>query len=103
MPLLESEVDPDPFAQFGRWFTDAASVVAHPEDMAVASADGTGQPSVRMVLLKHWDRDGFVFYTNYGSRKGRELADNPACGPPFLLVAAGAPGAHRGTGPTGCR
>ena len=77
LPLLESDVDPDPFAQFERWFIDAASVVANPEAMAVASADSSGQPSVRMVLLKHWDKDGFVFYTNYGSRKGRELADNP--------------------------
>src|SRR5271168_4657506 len=70
LPLLESDVDPDPFAQFERWFVDAASVVANPEAMAVASADTSGQPSVRMVLLKHWDQDGFVFYTNYGSRKG---------------------------------
>jgi pyridoxamine 5'-phosphate oxidase len=77
LPLLESEADPDPFAQFERWFTDAATVVANPEAMAVASADGSGQPSVRMVLLKHWDRDGYVFYTNYGSRKGTELAGNP--------------------------
>jgi pyridoxamine 5'-phosphate oxidase len=77
LPLLESDVDPDPFAQFERWFIDASGVVANPEAMAVASADASGQPSVRMVLLKHWDEDGFVFYTNYGSRKGRELADNP--------------------------
>ncbi len=77
LPLLESDVDPDPFTQFERWFTDAARVVANPEAMALASADARGQPSVRMVLLKHWDEDGFVFYTNYGSRKGRELADNP--------------------------
>jgi pyridoxamine 5'-phosphate oxidase len=77
LPLLESGADPDPFAQFERWFIDAATVVANPEAMAVASADGRGQPSVRMVLLKHWDKDGFVFYTNYGSRKGTELADNP--------------------------
>jgi pyridoxamine 5'-phosphate oxidase len=76
LPLLESDVDHDPFAQFERWFIDAASVVANPEAMAVASADASGQPSVRMVLLKHWDEDGFVFYTNFGSRKGRELADN---------------------------
>lgn len=76
-PLLEDDVDPDPLVQFGRWFEDAAAVVAHPEAMAVATVDHHGQPSVRMVLLKAWGADGFVFHTNYGGRKGRELADNP--------------------------
>ena len=77
VPLLEDSVDPDPLVQFGRWFEDAASVVASPEAMAVATADADGRPSVRMVLLKAWGRDGFVFHTNYESRKGRELAANP--------------------------
>jgi pyridoxamine 5'-phosphate oxidase len=76
-PLREGDVDPDPLVQFGRWFEDAAAVVASPEAMAVASVDGDGQPSVRMVLLKSWGEDGFVFYTNYDSRKGRQLAGNP--------------------------
>jgi pyridoxamine 5'-phosphate oxidase len=76
-PLLEGDVDPDPLVQFGRWFEDAATVVAHPEAMAVATVDPHGQPSVRMVLLKAWGADGFVFHTNYGGRKGHELADNP--------------------------
>ncbi len=76
-PLLEGDVDPDPLVQFGRWFEDAAAVVAHPEAMAVATVDPHGQPSVRMVLLKDWGADGFVFHTNYGGRKGHELADNP--------------------------
>jgi pyridoxamine 5'-phosphate oxidase len=76
-PLLEGTVDPDPLAQFGRWFEDAARVMASPEAMAVASADAEGRPSARMVLLKAWDERGFVFHTNYDSRKGRELGANP--------------------------
>jgi pyridoxamine 5'-phosphate oxidase len=76
-PLLESQVDPDPVVQFGRWFADAGEVVAHPEAMAVASVDPDGRPSVRMVLLKAWGDDGFIFHTNYTSRKGRALAANP--------------------------
>jgi pyridoxamine 5'-phosphate oxidase len=76
-PLLESGADPDPLAQFGRWFNEAAAVVPHPEAMAVATADTHGHPSVRMVLLKGWDADGFVFHTNFDSRKGRDLGENP--------------------------
>jgi pyridoxamine 5'-phosphate oxidase len=63
--------------QFGRWFDDAARVMTSPEAMAVASADAQGRPSARMVLLKAWGEEGFVFHTNYDSRKGRELTENP--------------------------
>ncbi len=76
-PLLEAGADPDPRVQFGRWFKEAAVVVPHPEAMAVATADIHGHPSVRMVLLKGWDADGFVFHTNFDSRKGHELGENP--------------------------
>jgi pyridoxamine 5'-phosphate oxidase len=76
-PLLESMVDPDPLVQFGRWFDDAATVVASPEAMAVATASREGRPSVRMVLLKAVGEAGFVFHTNFDSRKGGELSDNP--------------------------
>ena len=76
-PLVESDVDPDPLIQFGRWFDDAAAVMDSPEAMAVASVGPDGRPSVRMVLLKEWGEDGFVFRTNYTSRKGRELTDHP--------------------------
>jgi pyridoxamine 5'-phosphate oxidase len=75
--LLERNADPDPLVQFGRWFDDATMAVASPEVMAVASADPEGRPSVRMVLLKAWGEDGFVFHTNLDSRKARELTDNP--------------------------
>jgi pyridoxamine-phosphate oxidase len=76
-PFLESAVDPDPFAQFRRWYADAEATVAHPEAVAVATADRYGRPSVRMVLMKAFDDRGPVFYTNYSGRKGRELDENP--------------------------
>lgn len=76
--LLEESVDADPIAQFGRWFEQAlASEVAEPTAMTLASATREGKPSARIVLLKGYDAQGFVFYTNYASRKGRELAGNP--------------------------
>jgi pyridoxamine 5'-phosphate oxidase len=78
-PLEEGSVDPDPIVQFGRWFADAlASDMIEPTAMTLATADPGGRPSARMVLLKGFDEGGFVFYTNYGSRKAGELADNPA-------------------------
>ena len=77
-PLREEDVDPDPVRQFRAWFQAATDVgVPMPEAAAVATADGDGTPSVRMVLVKEADDDGFVFYTNYESRKARELAANP--------------------------
>lgn len=76
-PLLESGADPDPFVQFGQWYEEAGAVVLHPEAMAVATADRQGRPSVRMVLLKAWGPEGFVFFTNLDSRKGVELTENP--------------------------
>jgi pyridoxamine 5'-phosphate oxidase len=75
--LDERTVDPDPLVQFGGWYRRAAEAVAAPESMALATADAAGRPSARMVLLKSWDADGFVFYTNYDGRKSRELAANP--------------------------
>jgi len=77
--LLEKDVDPDPIQQFDHWFTDAThAAVTEANAMTVATADpATGAPSVRVCLLKGFDARGFVFYTNYQSRKGRELAENP--------------------------
>jgi pyridoxamine 5'-phosphate oxidase len=64
--------------QFHRWYDDASAArVAMPEAMALATASPDGRPSVRMVLLKSADERGFVFFTNYGSRKGIELNSNP--------------------------
>lgn len=69
----------DPIARFRRWYAAAVRhpSILQPEAMALASADRRGRPAVRVVLLKHADAGGFVFYTNADSRKGRELAANP--------------------------
>jgi pyridoxamine 5'-phosphate oxidase len=65
--------------QFGHWFAEAdAADLIEPNAMTLATADAGGRPSARMVLLKGFDERGFVFYTNYGSRKADELAGNPA-------------------------
>jgi pyridoxamine 5'-phosphate oxidase len=73
----ERDLLPDPVAQFESWFAEARQATAVPEAMALATAEPSGHPSARMVLLKGFDERGFVFHTNYGSRKGRELEANP--------------------------
>jgi pyridoxamine 5'-phosphate oxidase len=76
-PLLEEDVDPDPLVQFKKWFSEArASGIAQPDAMTLATAVDE-HPSARVVLLKHFDESGFVFFSNYQSQKGREIADNP--------------------------
>jgi pyridoxamine 5'-phosphate oxidase len=76
--LDESDVDPDPFRQFELWIRDALErEPGEPNAMTLATATRDGRPSARMVLLRGFDDRGFVFYTNYGSRKGRELDENP--------------------------
>jgi pyridoxamine 5'-phosphate oxidase len=76
--LLESNAAADPVAQFGRWFADAGRAdVPEPTAMTLATADATGRPSARVVLLKGFDDRGFTFFTNYTSRKGRDLDANP--------------------------
>ncbi|HEU0204192.1 MAG TPA: pyridoxamine 5'-phosphate oxidase [Burkholderiaceae bacterium] len=79
--LDESTADADPIRQFRVWFEEAlAAQVREPSAMTLATADKDGRPSARIVLLKGFDADGFSFFTNYGSRKGEELAVNPhAC------------------------
>lgn len=77
--LNESEVSADPVEQFRVWFDQAlAAGVPEPNAMALATTKPDGRPAARIVLLKHFDANGFLFFTNYSSRKGRELADNPA-------------------------
>jgi pyridoxamine 5'-phosphate oxidase len=77
--LGEEGLATEPMEQFTRWFEEAAaSGIFEPNAMIVSTADpATARPSSRTVLLKQYDERGFVFYTNYGSRKGRELAANP--------------------------
>jgi pyridoxamine 5'-phosphate oxidase len=77
-PLNEEEVDRDPFKQFEAWFRQAEAVVPIlPNAMTLATSTKEGVPSSRVVLLKGFDENGFVFYTNYLSQKGRELDENP--------------------------
>jgi pyridoxamine 5'-phosphate oxidase len=77
-PLLERDLHPEPLMQFEAWFSEARGTELElPEAMALATVSADGSPSVRMVLLKGFDERGFVFFTSYESRKGRELAENP--------------------------
>src|SRR3712207_376074 len=76
--LKESDADPDPIGQFRGWFGEALAANLHePNAMTLATATADGRPSARVVLLKGFDERGFVFYTNYGGRKSRELEANP--------------------------
>lgn len=76
-PLNEADVDADPFRQFSSWFAEAEEAdVRTPEAAVVATASRDGAPSARMVLVKVRSAEGFVFYTNFGSRKARELSEN---------------------------
>ncbi len=79
MNILDtSSLDADPLRQFRARFAEAeAAGIGAPESVALATATADGRPSLRMVLLKCADEDGFVFYTNLGSRKATELAANP--------------------------
>ncbi len=83
--LAETDVHADPLAQFERWFRDAqAAGVPLANAMTLATASSSGVPSARVVLLKGVEEGGFVFYTNYLSRKGRELAVRPLASLVFL-------------------
>lgn len=76
--LRRDQLQDDPFQQFGTWMQDAIDAgLELPNAMTVATADAEGRPSARVTLLKGFDADGFVFYTNYQSRKGQDLAVNP--------------------------
>ena len=77
IPLDEASLDADPFVQFERWWEEAVEVVREPEAICVATADASGQPRARMVLLRSRDERGFCFFTNYDSRKGHDLEENP--------------------------
>jgi pyridoxamine 5'-phosphate oxidase len=76
--LNEEDLADDPYEQFAAWLADVhAAELPEPSAMVVATADADGRPSARHVLLRHFDDRGFVFYTNFGSRKGQELDANP--------------------------
>ncbi len=77
-PLLLDSMDADPIKQFTRWFQDAEQTeIALPNAMTLATSSRQGKPSARMVLLKGIDERGFVFFTNYESRKAQDLQENP--------------------------
>jgi pyridoxamine 5'-phosphate oxidase len=76
--LRREELNPDPVAQFSEWFSQATELAVHePNAMTLATVDESGMPFQRTVLLKYYDHDGFVFFTNYGSRKSKQIAANP--------------------------
>ena len=78
MTFKKKDADPDPIKQFDRWFRDALAAEPElPEAASLSTAGADGRPSARIVLLKDFDERGLVFYSNYESRKGRELSENP--------------------------
>lgn len=86
--LSEATVHPDPIRQFDQWFEDAVvAELPQPEAMALATGSPDGRPSARMVLLKQVDERGFVFFSNYESRKGGELTQNPHAALVFYWAA----------------
>ncbi|MDQ3048297.1 MAG: pyridoxamine 5'-phosphate oxidase [Bacteroidota bacterium] len=76
--LDEKDVDPNPFVQFEKWFKEAVEAkVNEPNAMSLSTVSEAGKPSSRILLLRNYNDQGFVFYSNYTSRKGTELLDNP--------------------------
>src|ERR1041384_1170196 len=76
--LRRADLEDDPFQQFRRWWDHAQSAnLSEPTAMTLATATSDGAPSARIVLLRGFDERGFTFFTNYDSRKGRELTENP--------------------------
>ena len=76
--LSESDVAADPILQFQKWFSEAVNAKLYePNVMTFATADSDGKPSARIVLLKGFDEQGFIFYTNYESKKAQDLVENP--------------------------
>jgi pyridoxamine 5'-phosphate oxidase len=88
-PLREEDAHPSPFEQFTRWFGQAAARGLMPEAATLATATADGIPSARIVLVKVRDESGFVFFSNYESQKGRELAANPRAALVFHWDALG--------------
>ena len=85
--LVEKDVRNHPVDQFGIWFEQAVNGgLLEPNAMVLATADAKGNPSARTVLLKAYDKNGFTFFTNYDSRKGREMDENPSVSILFLWL-----------------
>ena len=89
-PLLIEELESDPIVQFEKWFSEAWDEnYPMPHAMSLATASAEGLPTVRTVLLKRYDPRGFVFFTNYGSRKAKQMSDNPQAALLFPWVRLG--------------
>ncbi|MDQ6809621.1 MAG: pyridoxamine 5'-phosphate oxidase [Verrucomicrobiota bacterium] len=85
--LRRADLDPDPIRQFGNWFTVAVEAqIRDVNAMSLATATADGRPSVRIVLLKDFSHEGFVFFTNYASEKGQQLDANPHAALSFYWV-----------------
>jgi pyridoxamine 5'-phosphate oxidase len=88
--LSENDVDSDPFVQFSRWYDEHLRAgIAIPESVSLGTASADGKVSVRTVLLKGFDVTGFIFFTNYGSRKGTQLSENPYAAMLFYWMESG--------------
>ena len=89
-PLLIEELESDPIVQFEKWFREAWDEnYPMPHAMSLATASAEGLPTVRTVLLKGYDSNGFVFFTNYGSRKAKQISNNPQAALLFPWVQLG--------------
>ena len=85
--LTENDISNDPIKQFKKWFDDALiSKISEPNAMNLATVDTNGKPSLRVVLLKEFNRNGFTWFTNYNSKKGRDLSSNPYAAITFFWV-----------------
>ncbi len=85
--LTKKDLDIDPFKQFEKWFQQATEAeLAEPNAMSLATASAKGEPSIRTVLLKYFDEQGFVFFTNYESRKAQQIEENPHVALLFLWL-----------------
>lgn len=86
--LLESNVSTDPFIQFDTWFNETKRDIPPPFEsnaMCLSTASSTGRPSARMVLLKDYNENGFIFFSNYNSNKAKQIKDNPFAGNLFKI------------------
>ncbi len=93
--LLEKDVKPGPIQQFDQWWQEAiASEIDEVNAMTLATASADGLPSARIVLLKGFSENGFIFFTNYNSFKGKQLAENPKACLVFFLERTGTAGTH---------
>ena len=85
-PLHVEDLDTNPFKEFSHWFEKAKDLL-EPNAMSLATVDSTCKPSLRTVLLKYFDHEGFVFFSNYGSKKAQDLASNPNASVLFTWLA----------------